>query len=48
MWNLEKDDRSDISDVLHGEPHAGKPHVASSLCYGVTDRFEEEVAAEEW
>ncbi len=24
MLNLEKDERSDISDVLHGEPHAGK------------------------
>ena len=34
-------DGSDRSKIPHGEPHAGKQHVAPSLCYGVTDRFDE-------
>ena len=41
MWNLENGDGSDISDVLHGEPYAGKLHVSPLLCHGVTDRFDE-------
>ena len=41
MWNLGNGDGSDISDVLHGEPYAGKLHVAPLLCYGVTGRFDE-------
>ena len=41
MLNLEDDDGSDTSKIPHGEPHAGKPHVAPSLCYGVTGRFDE-------
>lgn len=47
MWNCRqwdcigsKGDGSDTSKIPHGEPHAGKPHVAPSLCYGVTDRFD--------
>ena len=35
-------DGSDTAKIPHGEPHAGKPHVAPSLCYGVTGRFDEE------
>ena len=31
----------DTSKIPHGEPHAGKPHVAPSLCYGVTGRLDE-------
>ena len=42
MWNLENGAGSDISDVLHGEPYAGKLHVAPLLCYGVTGWFDEE------
>jgi hypothetical protein len=30
-----------MSKIPHGEPHAGKLHVAPSLCYGVTGRFDE-------
>lgn len=41
MWNLENGNRSDISDVLHGEPYAGKRHVTPLLCYGATGRFDE-------
>lgn len=36
----------DTSKIPHGEPHAGKPHVAPLPCCGVTVRFDEEVAAE--
>ena len=41
MLNLENDDGSDTPKIPRGEPYAGSPHVAPSLCYGVTGRFDE-------
>ena len=37
MWNLENGDRSDISDVICGEPYAGKLHVRFDEGAGVPD-----------
>ena len=34
-------DESDTAKIPHGEPYAGKLHVAPLLCYGITGRFDE-------